>query len=92
MPRLRASEPKYPPVDKLKAVILERKLVMGMSYEDLAGVANLSPGRVRHMMSEIHTDDWNPDARRAICRFLGLNVRTIVEDLFELGGDDIKGK
>lgn len=92
MPRTRLQRPTYPPVDKLKAVILERKLVMGLTYEDLAGVANVHPSYIRTMLTKKHTDDWNPEARKAICRYLGLNIRTVVEDLYELDGKDVNGK
>ncbi len=75
---------KYPPVDKLKAVILERKLVMGLSSKDLAEIANVRPDYIRKLLSSKHTDDWNPDVRNAICRHLGIEVRIAVKDLFDL--------
>ena len=78
------SNPKYPPVDKLKAVILERKLVMGLTYDDLAKVANTSSGYLRQIMIQKRTDDWNPEMRKAICRELGINVKVSVQDLYQL--------
>lgn len=84
MPRTKFDKPKYPPVDKLKAVVLERKLIMHLTYEDLAKVANIHPSYVRTMLTKKHTDDWNPEARKAICRYLGINVKTTIQDLYEL--------
>lgn len=84
MPRTVFDKPKYPPVDKLKAVILERKLVMKLSYDDLAKAANSSSGYIRQMITLKHTDDWNPEMRKAICRRLGINIKTTIEELYEL--------
>ena len=38
----KVERPKYPPVDKLKAAVLERKLVMHLSSEDLGNAAHVS--------------------------------------------------
>lgn len=84
MPKTKFDKPKYPPVDKLKAVILERKLVMKLTYDDMANVAGVSPEYMRKMITVRHTDDWNPDARRKLCRFMGLNIRFVLDDLYNL--------
>lgn len=83
---VKPERPKYPPVDKLKAVVLERKLAMHLSSKDLADVANVSAVYIRKMLSGQHSNDWNPDVRNAICKYLGLNVKVVVEDLFDLSG------
>ena len=80
----KAEKPKYPPIDKLKAAVLERKLVMHLNYQDLADVANVSAVYIRKMMTEKHSDDWNPHVREAICQYLGLNVKVVLEDMFDL--------
>lgn len=80
----KAERPKYPPIDKLKAAILERKLVMHLTSQDLADVANVSAVYIRKMITEKHSDDWNPEVRKAICDYLGLNVKVVLEDMFDL--------
>lgn len=80
----KAVKPKYPPIDKLKAAILERKMVMHLSSQDLGDAANVSGWYIRKILSTKHTDDWNPDVRKAICEYLGLNVKVVLEDLFDL--------
>ena len=80
----KAVKPKYPPIDKLKAAILERKMVMHLSSQDLGDAANVSGWYIRKILSTKHTDDWNPDVRKAICDYLGLNVKVVLEDMFDL--------
>ena len=75
---------KYPPLDKLKAAVRERKAVMHLSSQDLADVANVSAVYIRKMIANQHSDDWNPLVKKKICDYLGLNIKTVVEDLFNL--------
>ena len=76
MGRNKFEEPKYPPVDLLKAVILERKMEMKLTHEDLARCANVHPDYMRKMMTKIRTEDWSPDIRNAVCRLLRINIQT----------------
>ena len=85
MPRTKFDKPKYPPVDILKAVILERKMVMKLNWDDIASVTNMNTDAFRHMAISKHTDDWNPSVRRAVCRFLGLNMQTTVSVMTDDG-------
>lgn len=84
MKKARSERQKYPPVDKLKAVVLERKLAMHLNSQDLADVANVSAVYIRKMISSQHSDDWNPSVKKAICDYLGLNIKIVIEDLFNL--------
>lgn len=79
MPRTRFDKPKYPPIDKLKACLLERKLIMGLEYKDLADAANITNDYMRKLMSKRHTDDWPVDVKKAVCRKCGLTVKMVVE-------------
>lgn len=76
MPRTKFDKPKYPPPDRLKGAILERKLTMKLSWDDLAVVAHMSPAAFRRMAVQKHTNDWKPDVRRSVCRYLGINIKT----------------
>ena len=79
MPRSRFDKLKYPPIDKLKACLLERKLVMGLDYKDFAEAADISTDYMRKLMSQQHTDDWPVHIRKAVCRKCGLAVKTVIE-------------
>lgn len=77
MPRTILDE--APEVDELKALILERKLAYGFSWADIAEKAHCNPDVLRAMMSKKHTERWNPDIRRGVCRALGINQKTVFQ-------------
>ena len=80
MPRTKLGE-KYsaPPIDKLKACVLERKMVLGLEYKDLADAAGISSVYMRKLMSTKSTDDWPNDVRKSVCRRCGLTIKTVVD-------------
>ena len=84
MESTKSDRPKYPPVDKLKAVILERKLVMHLSTQDLGDAANVSGWYIRKLISSKHTNEWPADVRDAICQRLGISIKVTLQDLFDL--------
>ena len=88
MPRLK-NEPKYPPIDWLKAAILERKQVMGLTMADLAEAAHMSPDSFRHLLTDKSRTvlDWKPETRRAVCRRLEINITTT---LSAIDGGELK--
>ena len=86
MPRTKLDIPKYPPIDVLKACILERKMVMHMSWDDIAAKTNTSGAAIRKMVCSKHTEEWDPNIRRKICRELGLTLETTVKVKSEDGG------
>ena len=81
---------KYPPLDILKGCILQRKLAMGLTYEDLADVANTSPNYIRHMMKEKMSNEWNKEMLNSICELLGLKVQLKMYDLNDLNEEGFK--
>lgn len=81
----RTKQDRKPPVDLLKAVILERKLVYGLTYEDLAESAKINATYLRKLMSKTNTDEWSPDVRRAVCRALGINIQTTLSLVSDAG-------
>lgn len=76
MPRTKLDRAKYPPIDWMKAAMLERKQTLSITSDELAAAANVSPAYLRKLMTKKHTDDWKPDIRRAVCRELGIGVKT----------------
>ena len=63
----------------MKAVILERKLVYGMTERELASAGQVNYSYMRRLMSSVHTKDWNPDVRRLVCQKLGIDIHTILK-------------
>ena len=70
----KASEP---PIDWLKAAILERSSVFGLNQKDLAQEAHVSYGVFRKYMMRSPWE-WPDDIRNSVCKRLGINaVRTV---------------
>lgn len=78
MPRTKLDEPKK--IDWLRAAIREQKVVMDMEYVDLAAKAHCNPDYLRKLMSRNgpHSDTWNPEIKRSLCRALGITIKTIM--------------
>lgn len=89
MPHNKYEKPKYPPVDLIKAVILERKMEMKLEYTDIAKSVNVAPEYLRKLMTTKRTEDWNPDIRNAVCRRLGINIKTTL-DMVENNGNSVR--
>lgn len=84
MPRTKLDPPKYPPLDWLKAAILERKRVSKMGWDELAEGAGITPECLRKLVSTKPTSAWNEYVRRAVCRKLGLSAKLVITDLHEV--------
>lgn len=80
----RTSFDKQPQIDWLLAAILERKLKEKKDYSYLASKAHCTPDALRRMVSTKHTDDWNPEIRRSVCRALGISQKTMISAEVEL--------
>lgn len=78
MPRTRFDKPRYPPINNLRAAILERKFVAGMSWEDLASAAGISGASMRKLATAKPPDEWPPKVRTGVCRLLDIKVSTTV--------------
>ena len=83
MPRTKLDEPVK--VDWVKAGILERKLALKLEWADIAAKAHCNPDHLRALVSKKHTDDWNPEIRRAVCRALGLSIKTTLSVVTDSG-------
>lgn len=83
MPRTRFD--RLPPIDVLKAVILERKLVHHMTYEQIAAAAGVNADHLRKLMSATPTEDWSPAIKKAVCRQLGINIQTTLSMMTDTG-------
>ena len=87
MPRSKFDKPRFPEIDKLRACILDRKMSMKKNWSDLASAANVSEGYLRRLVPTTSSDQWNPQIRDALCRYLGIRIKVEVQDLFDLTED-----
>lgn len=72
-----------PELDIIKAMILWKKLVMKMTYADIANKVGVSPDWMRHLIIDKHTKEWSPDILRAVCRLLRINITTTISMVTE---------
>lgn len=75
------SQKKDPPIDYLKGVILERKLVKHLTYEEIAKEINVNQDYLRKLVSTKNTEDWSSEIREAICKTLGIELSTIISKI-----------
>ena len=80
MGRTRFDEPQFPPINKLRACIFERKFVGKFTWDDLASAANVSPSQMRKLVREEDPWDWPRAVRLAVCRKLGIKIAETIED------------
>lgn len=78
MPRTRFDKPRYPPINNLRAAILERKFVAGLSWEDLGSAGGISATAMRKMATTKAPEEWPPKVKNGVCRLLDIRVSTTV--------------
>ena len=81
MPKTKLTEKfsrKAPPIDWLRAAILERQAVLGYDLKQLAGVGGISYDSMRHYI-RMSPWNWPPALREKICSALGLTPVMSVE-------------
>ena len=78
MPRTRFDKPRYPPINELRAAILERKFVAGLSWEELGGAGGITGAAMRKLATTKPPQEWPPRVRNSICRLLEISVNTTV--------------
>lgn len=71
---------KEPPIDWLKAAILERMAVFGFTREDVCTLAKISATTFRAMMNEPPTT-WDYKQRRAVLNALHIRIADMPEDV-----------
>jgi hypothetical protein len=47
----------------------------------------VSEGYLRRIVPTTPSDQWNPQIREALCRYLGIRIKVEVQDLFDLSED-----
>lgn len=83
MPKTRLTEkysPKPPPIDWLRAAILERQAVLGFDLKKLAAVGGISYDYMRKLI-RVSPWDWPSPVREKICKALGVKAIRGVEGM-----------
>lgn len=83
MRKPKLEKPKYPPIDWLKAAILERKSVMKLGWEDIADYAGVTCDVIRALASKKHTEDWPANIRKRVCSKLGIEAKLVITGAHE---------
>ena len=78
MPRTRFDKPRYPPINNLRAAILERKFVAGLSWADLGAPAGISATAMRKLATTKPPEEWPPKVKSGVCRLLDIKVTVSV--------------
>ena len=81
MPKVKTSEP---PIDWLRAAVLERKAVKSLDLKTMAKIACVSYERMRHLILKSPWD-WPRDIRESICANLGIDI-SVTPDGVRIGG------
>ena len=78
MPRTRFDKPRYPPINNLRAAILERKFVSGLGWNELGSAAGITGDAMRKLASSKPPEEWPVNVRNAVCRLLDIKVTVTV--------------
>ena len=80
MPKLKQKKKDFPPINKLRACILDRKFSTRMTWEDIGQEAGVSPDYLRKLMSTKDPWDWESWVLEAVCKALDIGIKRTVED------------
>ena len=78
MPRTKLDKPKYPPINNLRAAILERKFVSGLSWAEIGEAAGMSESAMQKLAKTKAPEEWPLKVRNAVCRLLDIRVTITV--------------
>ena len=72
-------EPTYPPINWLRAAMIDRKNQLKMSWDDIGEAVGTTGGALRQLMySTPDPWDWPQYTRQKVCRVLGVETRQYV--------------
>ena len=78
MPRTKFDRPRYPPINQLRAAILDRKFIAKLSWEDLGQAAGISGAAMRKLATRKEPQEWPQKVRNSVCRLLDIKVTVTV--------------
>lgn len=74
---------KFPPINHLRASILERKFVSGMTWEDIASACGYRGDYIRKLVMIKDPWEWPPDIRNGVCKTLQISIKRVIDDGWE---------
>lgn len=83
MPKTKLTEKyckKGPPIDWLRAAILERQAVLGYDLKRISVVGGVSYDRMRHL-NRVSPWEWPSEVREKVCKELGVKPVRGVEGM-----------
>ena len=78
MPYTKLDKPRYPPINNLRAAILERKFVSGLSWDDLGRAGGITATAMRKLATTKAPEEWPEKVRKGVCRLLDVRYSTTV--------------
>lgn len=78
MGRTKLDKPRYPPINDLRAAILERKFVANLTWDELGAAAGVKGTTMRKLAREKPPQEWTPKVRNAVCRLLDIKISVTV--------------
>ena len=73
----------FPKISKLRALILERKFTLKMTWEDIGLQAGVSPNTLKYLMANQDPWEWDYRIQKSVCEVLGIQIKKIL-----IGWDD----
>ena len=87
MPKTKFDVPKFQPINRLRAMILERMYVSKMTLQDLADIAHISYPYMRKLMSKKDPWEWPRDVRQRVCQGLDIHIEQSVDSEWSKEGE-----
>ena len=66
-------------IDWIKAAVLYLKSERKLEWADIAAKMKISPDKLRKMVINKHSEEWEPEIKRALCKALGISVRMVIQ-------------
>lgn len=66
-------------IDWIKAAVLYVKSERKLEWVDIAAKIKVQPDKLRKMVIGKHSDDWDREIKRALCKALGISVKMVIQ-------------
>ena len=66
-------------IDWIKAAVLYVKAEQKLEWADMAAKIKVQPDKLRKMVTGKHSDEWDREIKRALCKALGISVKMVIK-------------
>ena len=66
-------------IDWIKAAVLYLKSEKKLEWADMAAKIKVQPDKLRKMVTGKHSDEWDREIKRALCKGLGISVKMVIQ-------------